>query len=168
MSWITRFFPSITSFITGGWFTPVIYVLAIAFLFGYGYYRGYEHEKAAYSGFVARTEAITSIQQAKNVSVKKASDKATKDTALAYNDAILRLRKYYAKPLVLPSQYSAGSVQLSSSGSQVPGLPETTTTVDATSPNTQPTVTVGECAETTLMLESLQDWILKQEEAHAD
>lgn len=79
----------------------------------------------------------------------------TEDMSHEYAKNLDRLRTDYQR---LRKQYSA-----SAGGVAVPGIPEAARSVDAIPADALPLA--AECAETTLMLESLQGWVKEQEQA---
>jgi len=118
--------------------------LAVAALAGFGYGK-YEHNR--YVTYKTEVEALAKIQEAKNESIKKQQELATKGIEKEYNAKLSLLRQYYANGVRQPSSGGMSSNAIST-------LP-----VDALSAYN---VLAGQCAETTQQLVSLQDWFKEQ------
>lgn len=123
------------------WLSIGAIVLAVI---GFGYGK-YEHNK--YVTYKTEVEALAKVQEAKNESIKKQQELATKGIEKEYNAKLALLRQYYANGVRQPS-----------SGS-MPTNGITTQPVDAL---TAYSILAGQCAQTTQQLVSLQDWFKEQ------
>lgn len=103
-----------------------------------------------YDRFKAETAAAGAVQEALVSRAEAQQERITSDVSNAWNDALQRVRADYARRL-----RDAGS-------GQVPGISRPPASIDAVP--TDALALAGQCAETTLMLESLQAWITRQKE----
>ena len=129
-------------------------IVAIASSFIFGLWKGYEYEHAKFMAFKAKTEQIAKEQQAKVDSIVKQNKLVNEGIANEYEAKMAAIRNYYAQWL---RDNNAGSGKLPA----IPGAPQG---VDAT---TAHAVLIGQCAETTLQVNSLQEWIRLQVGIHA-
>jgi len=116
----------------------------ITVLFGTGYYRGYSAEKKRFDAFKAELEASAKAQEKINQQIEQKNKLIADNSKREYEAKIVALRNYYANGLRHTDTNKLPRVSDSTS----------TTYAEASHP-----VFVGQCAETTLQLVSLQDWI---------
>lgn len=126
-------------------------VLLILGLIGFGYYQGYSHEKEKFDQFQAEVKAAAEEQAKEAAKIDARNKKLFEDTRNAYNASLTGLRAYY-------------SMRLNKSGGTLSGTAITTPGAAAKTeydlPALPPIATLAaQCAETTLMLTSLQDWV---------
>jgi len=116
-------------------------VLSIAFGSGWwiGYSRYIEYKKAV--------EIAAKVQEAKVESIQKQHELVTKGISNEFDAKLVLLRNYYANGVRSPST------------SSVSNLSNTTAVANA---NTAYAELIGQCAETTQQLVSLQSWINQQ------
>lgn len=120
-----------------------IIALVIA-LFGFGYYRGYSAEKQRFDAFKAELEASAKAQEKINQQIEQKNKLIATNIKSEYETKIIALRNYYANGL------------RHTDSSKLPSLPDSTYRVDE---KTTDPIFIGQCAETTQQLVSLQDWI---------
>lgn len=113
-------------------------------LFGFGYYRGYSAEKERFDAFKAELEASALAQEKINQQIEQKNKLIATNIKSEYETKIIALRNYYANSLRYPDS------------SKLPSLPNSTYRVDE---KTTDPIFIGQCAETTQQLISLQDWI---------
>ena len=113
-------------------------------LFGFGYYQGYSSEKERFDAFKAELEASALAQEKINQQIEQKNKLIATNIKSEYETKIIALRNYYANSL----RYT-NSNKLSS-------FPDSTYRVDE---KTTDPIFIGQCAETTQQLVSLQDWI---------
>lgn len=115
----------------------------VAVLFGTGYYRGYSAEKARFDAFKTELEASAKAQEKINQQIEQKNKLIADNSKREYEAKIVALRHYYDR-LRHPDT------------NKLPSAAITAHRVDekATDP-----VFIGQCAETTLQLISLQDWV---------
>jgi len=115
----------------------------VAVLFGTGYYRGYSAEKQRFDAFKTELEASAKAQEKINQQIEQKNKLIADNSKREYEAKIVALRNYYDR-LRHPDT------------NKLPSAAITAHRVDekATDP-----VFIGQCAETTLQLISLQDWI---------
>lgn len=128
-----------------------------------------------YDTLVNKTTAAGLKQKAETLAIEQHQQKVTIDTALGFNNAFARQRKYYENKLnrnrvvsnrMLGQQpaetsNSYGTMPESSTSSSSPHEGASHVTLDR--PGEPPAeVTEEECAETTLQVLWLQDWAVKQ------
>ena len=116
----------------------------VVVLFGTGYYRGYSAEKKRFDAFKTELEASAKAQEKINQQIEQKNKLIADNSKREYEAKIVALRNYYANGLRHPD------------ANKLPSLPIATHRVDekATDP-----IFIGQCAETTLQLVSLQNWI---------
>jgi hypothetical protein len=115
----------------------------VAVLFGTGYYRGYSAEKKRFDAFKTELEASAKAQEKINQQIEQKNKLIADNSKREYEAKIVALRHYYDR-LRHPDT------------NKLPSPAIATHRVDekATDP-----VFIGQCAETTLQLISLQDWV---------
>ena len=110
--------------------------------FGYGKY-----ESAKYDTYVAKVDAAGKAQEVKNEVIKQQSELVNKGIKNEYEAKLAAVRNYYALGVRPPS------------GGTVSGVSSTTQGTDA---NPTYSVLIGQCAQTTAQLTSLQEWVNSQ------
>ena len=132
-----------------GLINPLYKILGIfgvaAVLFGVGYYKGYSSEKARFNAFKAEIEASAKAQKQVNKQIEQKNKLIANNIKAEYETKINALRNYYAVGLRYPD-----------AGKQLPRISAAASSSHAAASDP---VFVGQCAETTLMLVSLQDWL---------
>ena len=115
----------------------------VAVLFGTGYYRGYSAEKARFDAFKTELEASAKAQEKINQQIEQKNKLIADNSKREYEAKIVALRLYYDR-LRHPDTNKLPSAAIAAHR------------VDekATDP-----IFIGQCAETTLQLVSLQDWV---------
>jgi len=130
-----------------GLINPLYKVIAIiglvAVLFGTGYYRGYSGEKKRFDAFKSELEASAKAQEKINQQIEQKNKLIADNSKREYEAKIVALRHYY-NGLRYPDTNK---------------LPSATITAHRVDEKTTDPVFIGQCAETTLQLISLQDWI---------
>lgn len=113
---------------------------------------GWRHEAIKFREYRADVQAAAKAQEKETERIKANHERATKEASDSYNRRIADLRDYYGKRL--PNN---------SGGSVMPAPFNPSGRVDGYSPDNLPATPVlaTQCAETTLMLTSLQDWVLE-------
>lgn len=132
---------------------PILYrVLAIAALVlglvGFGYYKGYSHEKEKFDTYKAEVEAAAMTQEAKVKTLEKQATNINKDVSNAYNRDLAAVRAYYQRLLNHQGSGELSKVPSGSSGAY------------AGTEDQLP----SQCSETTLQLIYLQQWVREQEQ----
>ena len=115
----------------------------VAVLFGTGYYRGYSAEKQRFDAFKAELVASAKAQEKINQQIEQKNKLIADNSKREYEAKIIALRHYY-DGLRHPDTNKLPSAAIAAHR------------VDekATDP-----IFIGQCAETTLQLVSLQDWV---------
>lgn len=113
-------------------------------LFGFGYYQGYSAEKKRFDAFKLELEASAKAQEKINAQIEQKNKLIATNIKSEYETKIIALRNYYANGL-----RHTDSNKLSSFSDSSYRVDEKTTDP----------VFIGQCAETTAQLTSLQDWI---------
>lgn len=116
----------------------------VAILFGFGYYRGYSAEKERFDAFKAEIEASVKAQEKINQQIEQKNKLIANNIKSEYETKLIALRNHYSFGL------------RNNNTSKLPSLSDPSYRVDAAS--TDP-IFIRQCAETTLMLSSLQEWI---------
>jgi hypothetical protein len=115
----------------------------VAVLFGTGYYRGYSAEKKRFDAFKTELEASAKAQEKINKQIEQKNKLIADNSKREYEAKIVALRHYYDR-LRHPDTNKLPSAAIAAHR------------VDETA--TDP-IFIGQCAETTLQLVSLQDWV---------
>jgi Chromatin-associated proteins containing the HMG domain len=115
----------------------------VAVLFGTGYYRGYSAEKARFDAFKTELEASAKAQEKINQQIEQKNKLIADNSKREYEAKIVALRNYYDR-LRHPDT------------NKLPSAAIAAYRADETTINP---VFIGQCAETTLQLVSLQDWV---------
>ena len=126
---------------------------AVASSFAFGLWKGYSYEHEKFMAFKAQTEQIAKEQQIKIDSVVKQNQLVNEGIKNEYEAKMAAVRNYYAQWV----RDNAGSGKLPT----IPGAPEG---VDAATANA---ILAQQCAETTVQVTSLQEWIRLQVQVHA-
>ena len=115
----------------------------VAVLFGTGYYRGYSAEKHRFDAFKAELVASAKAQEKINQQIEQKNKLIADNSKREYEAKIIALRHYY-DGLRYPDTNK---------------LPSATITAHRVDEKATDPVFIGQCAETTLQLISLQDWV---------
>lgn len=115
----------------------------VAVLFGTGYYKGYSAEKKRFDAFKSELEASAKAQEKINQQIEQKNKLIADNSKREYEAKIVALRHYF-------------NGLRHSDTNKLPSATIATHRVDekATDP-----IFIGQCAETTLQLVSLQDWV---------
>jgi len=122
--------------------------LAVLALFGVGYYKGYANQKEKFDTYKAEVAALAAAQEEKTQQIDNKNQKLIKETKDAYNNQLANLRAYYG-------------MRYNKSGGTMPQVPYTPGGANDYSPDNLPPTPIlaGQCAETTLTLILLQQFI---------
>ena len=123
---------------------------AIAVALGFSYWKGYSGEHEKFIKFKAEIEAVGKAQEIANQSAAEIAAVITEGVKDEYEARIAALRNYYTN-----------RVQSNPRGSNLPTVSGSAPRVDESAGNP---VFVGQCAEVTQQLVSLQKWVEKQSE----
>ena len=131
------------------WIAGALIVLAT--IFGI-YYKGRLDERKLFNAYKAEVKAAAMAQEEKTRQIEAKNERLFKETQNAYNTKLAALRSYYSMRL-------AGQ-----SGGGLSKVPSATAGIDGTTayelPPLPPVETLAaQCAETTLTLTTLQDWV---------
>lgn len=120
-----------------------LYALLVLLVFGAGYYKGFSHERDRFVAFKAELEAKAKAQDMLNKATEQKNKLIAENVKNEYEARLAALRNYYVGLRHTDTH-------------KLPRVPDTTSTTYAEASHP---VFVGQCAETTLQLISLQDWI---------
>jgi hypothetical protein len=122
--------------------------LAVAALFGFGYYKGHSSVQAKFDQYKAEINAAAELQAKETAKVEAKNKQLFEETKYAYDTKLTALRNYY-------------SMRIAQSGGSLSGLPSATTGIIGYTVDNLPPVTTlaAQCAETTLTLYTLQNWV---------
>jgi predicted negative regulator of RcsB-dependent stress response len=115
----------------------------VAVLFGFGYYRGYSAEKQRFDAFKAELVASAKAQEKINQQIEQKNKLIADNSKREYEAKIVALRNYYDR-MRHPDTNKR---------------PSATSTAHRVDEKATDPVFIGQCAETTLQLISLQDWV---------
>ena len=126
-------------------------LLVLSVIFGI-YYKGRLDERKLFNAYKAEVKAAAMAQEEKTRQIEAKNQRLFKETQDAYNTKLAALRSYYSMRI-------AGQ-----GGSGLPQVSGTTAGVDGTTvyelPPLPPVATLAaQCAETTLTLTTLQEWV---------
>lgn len=116
----------------------------VAVLFGVGYYQGYSGEKKRFDAFKADIEASVKAQEKINQQIEQKNKLIANNIKSEYETKLAAIKRHYSFGL------------RNNNSGKLPSLSSPAYTFDAAASDP---VFIGQCAETTLMLTSLQDWI---------
>ena len=128
------------------WIAAILLVLAT--IFGI-YYKGRLDERKLFNEYKAEVKAAAMAQEEKTRQIEAKNKRLFKETQYAYNTKLATLRTYYGVRV---------NGQSGSGLSQVPGA-STGTNGFSIDNLPAPIVLAGQCAETTLTLVTLQNWV---------
>lgn len=116
-------------------------------LFGIGYFKGRHSVQVVFDQYKAEVVAVAAAQEEKTKAIEAKNQKLNEDTKNAYNNSLANLRTYYG-------MRNKGSGTMS-------GLSDPTFRVDDHAPDRLPPTDIlaSQCAETTLNLIVLQNWV---------
>jgi len=100
-------------------------------LFLFGYYKGYEHEKAVYEAHLNTDARLTAIAKAENDLKVKQANQVTQNITKEYTDAVTKIHAYYKSHPNIIRLCNAGSASSSMSSTS-----QSTSRVDATTNGT--------------------------------
>ena len=115
----------------------------VAVLFGTGYYRGYSAEKKRFDAFKTELEASAKAQEKINQQIEQKNKLIADNSKREYEAKIVALRHYYDR-LRHPDTNK---------------LPSAAIAAHRVDEKAADPIFIGQCAETTLQLVSLQDWV---------
>jgi hypothetical protein len=115
----------------------------VAVLFGTGYYRGYSAEKKRFDAFKTEIEASAKAQEKINQQIEQKNKLIADNSKREYEAKIVALRNYYDR-MRHPDTNK---------------LPSAAITAHRVDEKAADPIFIGQCAETTLQLVSLQDWV---------
>ena len=127
------------------WIGAAILVLVIL---GGVYLKGRHDVQVNFDQYKAEVKALAAAQEEKTKQIEAKNKRLNEETTYAYKTQLNNLRAYYG-------------VRLNKSGSALPPIPDSTTGADGYSPDNlpAPAILAGQCAETTLNLLVLQNWV---------
>ena len=103
---------------------------AIIIVFGFGYYKGYEHEKLKYDAHLAEDARLTAIATAENDLKVKQANQVSANITKEYADAVDKINAYYkSHPHIIRMCNAASSSAMPSTSQSASG---TITTVEGT------------------------------------
>ena len=101
---------------------------AIIIVFGFGYYKGYSHEKIKYDAHVAEDARLTAIATAENDLKVKQANQVSANITKEYADAVDKINAYYkSHPHIIRMCNTASSSAMPSTSQSASG---TITTVE--------------------------------------
>ena len=139
-----------------GTFSPLIrwaagILLVLSVIFGI-YYKGRLDERKLFNEYKAEVKAAAMAQEEKARQIEAKNERLFKETQNAYNTKLTALRSYYSMRLAGQSGSGLSKVSNPAAGAdgsatyELPPLPPVETLA-------------AQCAETTLTLTTLQDWV---------
>ena len=120
-------------------------LVAILALCAAMYFMGYSHEHKKFVKYQAEIAALGKAQETINAAKVKEHEIISTSIANQYEARLSAVHNYYAD-----------RVQLNTSSGNLPTIPKPTSCPNATPTNTE---FIRQCAETTLMLTELQNWV---------
>ena len=120
-------------------------LVAILALCAAMYFMGYSHEHKKFVKYQAEIAALGKAQETINAAKVKEHETISTSIANQYEARLSAVHNYYAD-----------RVQLNTSSGNLPTVPKPTSCPNAAPTNTE---FIRQCAETTLMLTELQNWV---------
>ena len=100
---------------------------AIIIVFGFGYYKGYEHEKLKYDAHLAEDARLTAIATAENDLKVKQANQVSANITKEYADAVDKINAYYkSHPHIIRMCNAASSSAMPSTSQSTSGVSATT------------------------------------------
>ena len=123
------------------------FIIAVV-LFSFGFYKGHQSVQVKFDQYKAEVAAAAELQAQETAKIEAKNKKLFEETKYAYDTKLTALRNYY-------------SMRIAQSGGSVSGLPNPATGTAIYTPDNLPPVATlaAQCAETTLTLYTLQNWI---------
>lgn len=128
------------------WIGGILLVLSVVFGI---YYKGRLDERKLFNAYKAEVKAAALAQEEKTRRIEEKNQRLFQETQNAYNTKLAALRSYYSVRIAGKGGSGLSQVPITTTGANV-------TTIDGLPPI--PTV-IAQCAETTLTLTTLQDWV---------
>jgi len=127
------------------WIAGTVLVLAVL---GGVYAKGRHDVQVKFDSYKAEVKAAAAAQEEKVKQIEAKNQKLQEETRNAYNNQLANLRSYYG-------------MRLAKSGLSMPIVPKAARGADEYSPDNLPPTPVlaGQCAETTLNLLAIQNWV---------
>lgn len=133
-----------------------IEILMTALILLIGAAGGWYIEHLKFDAYISKATVVAQKQEVKTEVVTTQQGEVSKDIIKTYEAKIAAIKRYYVDRL-----------RNQASASQVSCVPTTSCGVNEGTTNTQPDTSLNQlkeqCAETTQQLESLQDWVSKQQ-----
>lgn len=122
--------------------------VSLTIAFSVGYYKGHSAVQAKFDQYKAEVVAAADAQAQKAKEVEARNQRLFQETKNAYDTKLTALRSYY-------------SMRIAQSGGTMPRLPVAPEGVVSYSADNLPSITTlaAQCAETTLTLYTLQNWV---------
>ena len=120
-----------------------LYAVLVALVFGFGYYKGYSNQREKFVDFKNELEAKAKAQDMLNKATEQKNKLIAENVKNEYEARLAALRNYYV------GLRNADTNKLPANASTTHRVDEATTDP----------IFIGQCAETTLMLTSLQSWV---------
>lgn len=131
------------------WVGGILLVLATVFSI---YYKGRLDERELFNRYKAEVKAAAMVQEEQAKRIEAKNQKFLEETKNAYNTKLIALRSYYSMRIASQSGSGLSKVSGTASGAINPATYEL--------PALPPVETLAaQCAETTLTLTTLQDWV---------
>ena len=121
----------------------ILILATVVAIFATGYYKGYRNTQDKFDAYKAEVAAVAAQQEAKTKVINQNNTKVAKETSNAYKDNLAAVRDYYNR------MHNDGSKFVSR-------LPDASSGTNAASSYD---VLAGQCAETTLQIVTLQNFI---------
>lgn len=125
-----------------------VFLLVLATVAGI-YYKGRLDERKLFNAYKAEVKAAALAQEEKTKQIEAKNQRLLEETKNAYNNKLTALRAYYS--MRISGQGGSGLSQ----------IPITAGGAIGSTPNDLPPIptVIAQCAETTLTLVSLQEWV---------
>ena len=123
-------------------------LLVISVIFGI-YYKGRLDERKLFNAYKAEVKAAALAQEEKTRQIEAKNERLFKETQNAYNNKLTALRAYYSMRISGQGGSGLSQIPITAGGA-----------IGSTTNDLPPIPTViAQCAETTLTLVSLQEWV---------
>ena len=128
------------------WIGGILLVLSVVFGI---YYKGRLDERKLFNAYKAEVKAVALAQEEKTRRIEEKNKRLFEETQNAYNTKLANLRNYYSVRIAGKGGSGLSQVPISAPGAS-----------EYSPDNLPPTVLLAsQCAETTLNLLALQDWV---------
>lgn len=142
---------------------PIAYITFLSLIFGFGYYKGYSHEKARYDAHLQTDATLMAVAKAENERRVKEQEIITANVTKEYSDAVNKLNDYYkSHPRII--RLCTGPSKTDGMPTTSKGTSGTTPTVDRSTETSTTEIDLLKLGKEIAQCQALIAWEKRQEE----